>query len=167
MARAGGIALGVLGVAAVAALALAVWLAPSRTIVTQVDIAASPGRVWAVLTDTATYPAWNPHTRLTGTLQPGNIILHEEHNAKITLSFHPVILAARAPEELRWQGNILTPALFAANHYFLLLAAPGGTHFTQGETLSGLAMWFFDIERMRPGFDEVNQALKTRVETLR
>jgi hypothetical protein len=41
-------------------------------ILTELDIAATPDRVWSILTDLAAYPAWSPFIRsITGRLETG------------------------------------------------------------------------------------------------
>jgi uncharacterized protein YndB with AHSA1/START domain len=46
-----------------------------------IEIAASPGEVWAVVSDTASFPTWNPFTRkLEGELRTG---------AKLSVTIEP------------------------------------------------------------------------------
>ena len=57
------------------------------------------------------------------------------------------------------------PRLFDVEHYFLLSSVgERGTRFTQGEKFCGVALWFFDVNQLGPGFNAMNAALKTRVE---
>ena len=139
---------------------------PRRDLLTTVDIAASPSRVWAVLADTAAYPQWNPHMRLSGPLVPGRVIEHVEIDGDDRIVFRPRLLAVRPDRELRWQGRLLVPGLLDAEHYVLLRPANRGTLMTQGEHLRGVALWFFDAGTLRGSFDEMNAALKRRVERL-
>jgi hypothetical protein len=144
---------------------LAVALSPHRQIVTTIRIAAPPPLVWAVLTDIAAYPAWNPHMRLHGTLSPGAVIEHVEGDGKDAMTFWPTVLAVRPDQELRWRGQLQLPGLFDAEHYFLLRPDDGGTLFTQGETFHGVVLWLYDVEKLRPTFTDLNDALKKRAET--
>ena len=65
-------------------------------IVTQIDIAVSPGRVWSILMDFPAYPQWNPFIRsLSGVAKPGEkrraTIQPEERRA---MTFRPRVLKA-------------------------------------------------------------------------
>ena len=133
---------------------------------TEIDIAKPPSEVWAVLTDTASYPAWNPGMRLIGQLEPGQVIEHDQGEGSDRAIFHPTVQTVRPQEELRWTGRIWSPILFAAEHYFLLSATQTGTHFVQGENFRGVALWFFDVRDLLSGFMKMNGALKKRVEAL-
>ncbi len=139
---------------------------PRRDLLTTVDIAAPPSHVWAVLADTALYPQWNPHTRLSGPLVPGRVIEHVEVDGDDRTVFRPRLLVVRPDRELRWRGRLSVPGLLDAEHYFLLQRAEHGTLMTQGEHLRGVALWFFDADALRGSFDETNAALKRRVEQL-
>ena len=111
----------------VLAIGLALVLAPQRAIVTRIDIAAPPARVWAALTDAAKYDAWQPDLRVLGRLEPGQSIEVQEGQGADAMVFHPVVLVARPGEELRWLGHIWLPRVFDAVHYLRLDAAGGGT----------------------------------------
>ena len=138
--------------------------APVRDVQTGITIAASPAQVWAVLADTKDYPAWNPDNRLTGRLEAGQVIEHDEGQGDDAWVFHPVVLAARPGAELRWFGRVWFWHVFDANHYFLLQADGPGTRLVQGEHVRGVALWFFDLSSLTAEFDSVNAALKRRAE---
>ena len=148
----------------VVALGLAFAFAPQRDIATEVAISAPPARVWAVLTDTAAYPEWNPQTALTGDLAPGSVIENRMGHGQEQQVFHPTVLVARAGQELRWRGHILVPRLFDAEHCFLLRPEGAATILTQGEHVRGVALWFLDVAELVPGFQAMNAALKARAE---
>lgn len=128
------------------------------------DIDAPPSAVWAVLTDTAAYPDWNPFiTRLTGDLHvdtrleaviapPGGRVM----------TFRPTVLAVRPERELRWRGRILLPGLFDGEHTFELQPLPGDrTRLVQSERFTGLLVRALrgQLEPTEQGFKAMNEAL--------
>ena len=139
-------------------------------IVTQIDIATSPERVWSILMDFPAYPQWNPFIRsLSGVAKPGEklhvTIQPEERRA---MSFRPRVLRAANQQELRWLGHLGFPGLFDGEHYFQLTTLSNGyTRFTQGERFSGILVGVF-ISSMeaatKAGFVAMNAALKDRAE---
>ena len=155
-----------LGCAALAA-AVALALAPAREVTTRIAITATPAQVWAVLTDTQAYPAWNPDNRLFGRLEPGQVIEHDVGQGSNAWVFHPVVRAATPGRELRWFGRVWFWHLFDAEHSFLLSPTAQGTLLVQSEHLRGVALWVFDVAGLARSFDEVNAALKRRVEAIR
>jgi hypothetical protein len=141
-----------------------------REISTAIDIQASPGQVWAVLIDFAGYPAWNPFIREgSGEAVVGSRLtlrMYPENGSPIT--FKPKVLAAEPGKVLRWLGHFIVPGLFDGTHEFTLTATPdGGTHLTQSESFKGLLVPFLGkmIEGTRRNFDNLNEALKERVES--
>jgi hypothetical protein len=139
-------------------------------IVTQIDIAASPERVWSILMDFPAYPQWNPSIRsLSGAAKPGEklraTIQPEERRA---MTFRPRVLNAANQQELRWLGHLGFPGLFDGEHYFQLTTIGNGyTRFAQGEQFSGILVGMF-VSSMeaatKAGFNAMNQALKNRAE---
>ena len=91
---------------------------PRRDLLTTIDVAAPPSRVWAVLADTASYPQWNPHMRLAGRLVQGNVIEHVEIDGNDRITFRPRLLVVRPDRELRWLGRITVPGVLDAEHFF-------------------------------------------------
>jgi hypothetical protein len=134
---------------------------------THIEIAAPPERVWAVLADFPRYPDWNPFiraiagtpalgSRLTVTLQPPG--------AK-AMTFHPRVLAAHPPRELRWRGRFLLPGLLDGEHSFVIEPLPGGgVVLHHAERFSGLLRALVPAGT-RTGFDAMNRALKARAES--
>jgi hypothetical protein len=95
---------------------------------------------------------------------PGSVIENRVGHGREQQVFRPTVLVARAGQELRWRGRILVPRLFDAEHYFLLRTEGTATILTQGEHVRGVALWFFDMAELVPGFQAMNTALKARAE---
>lgn len=137
----------------------------SRTI----EIDATPAEVWAVLTDTASFPAWNPFIRrLEGELRPGaKLSVTIQPPGHRSSTFRPTVLAADPARELRWLGRALIAGIFDGEHSFHLEPLPtGGTRLTQAERFSGILVRPFrtTLDSTELGFRQMNEALKARVE---
>lgn len=83
------------------------------------------------------------------------------------MTFKPTVLAAEPGKELRWLGRFLVPGLFDGEHSFHLEELPHGrTRFTQAERFAGLLVGLSrgTLAKTRDGFEQMNVALKQRVE---
>ena len=137
---------------------------------TEIEIAASPERVWSILIDFARYPQWNLFIRsLYGVAKPGEKLRATiQPKGRRTMTFRPRVLKIEEQQELRWLGHLGFPGLFDGEHYFQLTAlSNGNTRFTQGEQFSGVLVGLF-LPRMeaatKAGFEAMNRALKDRAE---
>jgi hypothetical protein len=137
---------------------------------TEIEIDASAQRVWAVLSDFASYPQWNPFIRsVVGTPSQGTRLQIElQPSGGKAMRFSPVVLAAEAERELRWLGRLVLPGVFDGEHLFLIEPlSESKVRFQQSERFSGFLVGFLraslngDTKR---GFEEMNRALKTRAE---
>jgi hypothetical protein len=139
---------------------------------TRVEIDAPPERVWAVLTDFERYHEWNPFMNVVGRANDG-ARLHVElfPPGGRTSRFRPTVTRVDAPRELRWLGHLATAGLFDGEHRFVLDPIDGGsrTSLTHAESVSGVlapVVWRFVDTATGRGFEAMNAALKTRVESL-
>jgi hypothetical protein len=140
-----------------------------RKLETEIEIEASPSSVWAVLTDTATYPEWNPFVRsIEGRLGRGERIrvrLQTPSGRGMTL--RPTVLVARADQELRWLGRLGLPRVFDGEHEFVLEALDDGsrTRLVQAETFRGVLVPLLGrvLADTENGFIAMNEALRDRV----
>ena len=142
-----------------------------REIHTQIDIAATPERVWKILTNFDAYPDWNPFIRKASCheLKAGEIL-------EIALlppggegwTFYPVLRRVHPEHELKWRGRFVLPGLFDGEHQFVI--EPHGerhTRLTQNEQFRGILVPFLSsqLQKTRAGFEEMNRALKARAES--
>lgn len=141
-----------------------------REIVTAIDITGSPERVWKVLTAFDEFPLWNPFIRkVSGELQEGRRLeVHIQPPGHRTMIFRPVLVRVQPPRELRWLGRLWLPRLFDGEHAFIIedLGAQR-VRFVQREQFRGILvplLWVFVGLDTRRGFEEMNLALKHRVE---
>jgi len=136
----------------------------------EIEIQASPDRVWQLLTDFSSFPQWNPFIRrASGSANLGEkleVIIQPSGASAMT--FRPTVLKAEPQRELRWLGHLLIPGLFDGEHIFTIESlGPNRVRFTQREIFTGLLVPLFgrslDKDTQR-GFEEMNQALKVKAE---
>lgn len=139
-------------------------------IVTKVEIAASPAKVWRALCDFRAYPRWNPVIRkISGPLVPGGVLsVLFRPRGSLPVWFRAMLTVVRPEAEFRWTGKMIATALFSGDHYFVLRPlAPGRTELTQGEVFKGAlasVMYRLLAGYNRAGFVEMNAALKAYLE---
>lgn len=142
----------------------------TRELYSEIEIHASPDRIWEILSDFKSYPEWNPFIRsVQGTLVVGERITADLQPAGATgMKISPVLLKVDPGRELRWIGHLFIRGLVDGEHVFEI--RPLGNDlclFIQHEYFSGLLIPL--IETMlntdtARGFAEMNEALKARAE---
>lgn len=141
-----------------------------RRIITEIDIMATPERVWDVLTDFASYSEWNPFfaaaqgVARTGETLSLRVKVFSHHNSHATVKVR--VQAVEAPRKLEWGGGLAIPRLADGTHGFELTATAAGTHVKHYEMLSGALLPFVGslIGVLERRYRELNQALKVRAE---
>lgn len=141
-----------------------------RRIKTDIEINAPGSRVWALLTDFAQMPSWNPFIRsISGDLAQGaRLAIHIVPPGSSGMRFKPTVLSVRPERELRWLGHVLLPGIFDGEHYFMLESiGPNKTRLTHGENFSGLLVGLLDstLAATAAGFRAMNAALKQKAES--
>ena len=132
-----------------------------------IEIAAPPEQVWAVLTDLASYPEWNPVFReASGQLTPGNRvrITSTQPESGHTMTVKVKVLTAEPTTELRWVSSVL--GLMTSEHSFILSPTSGGTQLVQTHDYRGLFTRFppKTVSRIQASFEAIKQAMKQRAE---
>ena len=146
-------------------------LRTTRTIRSSIEIRAPLETVWRVLTDFDAYPGWNPHVRrVLGTPRTGGrLTIHTQPPGGPAVVMRPRIITWSPPNELRWRATFLSPRLFTGEHGFRLEAIDiDRVRFVQDETFTGVLVPLYARLRLgatRRGFEQVNDALRERVET--
>ena len=135
----------------------------------EIEIDAPPERVWAVVTDFAAYPDWNPFIRrISGELHEGaKLEVRIEPPGARATTFKPTVRAVEANRELRWLGRLLLPGIFDGEHSLRIEPLDGGrSRFVMSEHFSGLLVGPLKgtITKTEVGFEQMNTALKARVE---
>lgn len=144
-----------------------------KTLLTDIEIAASPERVWQILTDFAAYPDWNPFmTRAAGTAIPGQrLTIRLQPQGGRAMSFRPTVVEATPSRRLRWLGHLLLPGLFDGEHSFTIEPlGPDRVRLIQREDFRGLLVRLLAgslDRRTLPAFVSMNKALKRRAEAVR
>ncbi len=140
-----------------------------RELRTEIEIQASPERVWQILTDLARYPEWNPFIH--------HAIGKAEVNETVDIDFQPdskglklhcTVVKAEPNRELCWKYHVILPGLFRGEHSFII--EPTGAnqvHFIDREVFNGLLVPLqakaIDTDSRR-GFEKMDRALKARAE---
>jgi hypothetical protein len=141
-----------------------------REISTEIEIAASPARAWDVLTRFDAFPEWSPFIRkVSGELREGaRLEVFIQPPGRRGMTFRPVLVRVRPLQELRWLGRLWLPRVFDAEHAFTIEDLGGDrVRFVQRERFRGalVPLLWWSLERdIRRGFEDMNRALKRRVE---
>lgn len=138
---------------------------------TEIEVAASPERIWDILTDFGSFPQWNPFIlTVDGELTAGTRLeVRIQPPGGMAMTFKPTVITVEPNLELRWLGHLMTPGLFDGEHYFLIEdAGEGRSRLVQGEKFSGALVSLMGLiglyGKTVAGFQEMNQALKARAE---
>ena len=102
---------------------------------TTIEIAATPGNVWAVLADLASYPQWHPmYQAVTGQLTAGSTltITSTHPTTGRPMTGKVTVLTAEPDTELRWVSKLL--GLTISTRVFRLSPTAGGTSLMQAGT---------------------------------
>ena len=140
---------------------------------TEIEISASPERVWSLLLDFPAYPRWNPFIRsIEGAPVVGhtlNVVIQPPGSRG--MRFRPTVLAVAPHRELRWKGKLFVPGLFDGEHYLRLEPRPAGRLiFRHGEMFSGLLVPVLRRSldgSTRHGFVAMNETVKREAEKMR
>src|SRR2546428_4699786 len=139
---------------------------------TEVETDAPAERLWAVLLDFERFPDWNPFIRsIRGQALVGSrldVLLGASGTRP--MRFRPTVKAVVPNRELRWLGRLGLPRLFDGEHFFQIEPlGPMRSRFVQRERFRGLFVPLLarSLNRdARPGFAEVNPALRGRAAVL-
>jgi hypothetical protein len=141
-----------------------------RIIETNVTISAPASLVWDTLVGFDSYAEWNPFmVKAAGRAEPGErLAITLRQSDTRTMSFKPKVLIAEPGRHLRWLGRLLVPGIFDGMHEFLLTETGEGTTLDHKETFSGVLATLMGskLDSTALGFEQFNQALKSRAETL-
>jgi hypothetical protein len=142
-----------------------------KEIVTEIEINATPSRVWQVLTDFEKYPTWNPFIKKISGEAARNekLEVHMPNPQGGTIIITPTVLVAERDRELRWLGRSEGDA-FNGEHRFLIEPIENNNnrvYFTQSEKFTGsmvasLEGWLDTA--VKQNFEDMNRALKQRAE---
>lgn len=138
-----------------------------KTIRAAVEIAAEPDEVWGVLTDFAAYKEWNRYIiSAAGSAEVGGRLSLKMRVGGKTFNVSPKVVVAASGRQLRWVGHLGMRGIFDAEHRHDLEATAGGTRYIQSERFTGVLVPVLadTIAATATAFDEMNQALKSRVE---
>lgn len=137
---------------------------------TEIEIDASPEKVWKILTDFDKYDQWNPYIhKIIGEAKEGTKIkIHIETPGGKNRKYEPTVTKVKQGSEIRWRGKSLIPGFLNGEHVFMIEQLQSERiRFTQLEVFEGLLSSFFgksvDVD-MKEGLEEMNSALKKRAE---
>jgi hypothetical protein len=142
----------------------------SKQLTSQIDIDATPERVWQVLSDFGSYPQWNPFiTKAEGEAQPSSrLVMRMQPVGARGVTLHPTVLEATPHRRMRWKGRHGMRGIFDAEHSFTITPREeGGVRLSQDERFTGVLVPLMarSLDRHTvPAFAAMNTALKHRAE---
>ncbi len=144
-----------------------------KEIKTEMQIAASPDKVWEILMNLPEWANWNPIiTKIEGELKVGSelSITMADEKGNPGRNYKSTITAIDEHKRFRFIGKMMAKFMFSADRIIELEESPKGTRFTQREVYTGIMVSLFwkkmntDATRM---LRIMNLALKKKVESVK
>jgi len=140
-----------------------------RTVYTELEINATKEKVWETLIDFSSYSKWNPLIiEATGELKLGSkLIINVKTPAGKNMKFNPEVVYFEEKKKFVWLGHLLVPGFFSGKHSFSLKDKNNSCKIIHKEEFSGFLvplLWRFLEKDFTLGFQQMNEALKKRVE---
>ncbi|WP_341676877.1 SRPBCC domain-containing protein [Niveibacterium sp. SC-1] len=140
-----------------------------QQIETEIAIDAPPERVWAILTDFASYPEWNPMLpAIRGEAVEGRQLLVRYAGDKGPRDLWAKVSRSESQRSLRWHGNVVFAGLVVAEQRFRLRKrSNGNTRLYQTIYFAGPLAPLLGHRLRTAAMDgavSMNLALKRRVE---
>lgn len=137
---------------------------------TEIEINATPERVWDTLMDFQSYPEWNPFMqKATGKTSVGERLeIYLKPPGGMGVTIKPTVMTFNPGREFRWKGKLGISGLFDGEHIFELRPTDSGCHFVHHENFTGilvLPMLALVGKKTLQGFNDMNAALKLRAES--
>jgi hypothetical protein len=136
---------------------------------TEIEIQASPDKVWQVLTNLDKYPEWNPFIHhAIGSAKVGESVDITFRSGSKEMTLHCTVVKVEPNKELCWKYHVILPGLFRGEHSFII--EPMGNNkvrFVDQEIFNGLLVFSQakDIDtNSRQGFEAMDKALKIKAE---
>ncbi len=139
-----------------------------REIYSEVEIKATPERVWDVITDFDSFPDWNPFLRrVDGELKAGGQIeIEVRAGSGRSSKMQPTVVKSERPSEIRWNVR-QSFGLFNREHVINIRSiGEERAQVIQRGLFSGILVPFMGsaIDETREGCVAMNEALRARVE---
>lgn len=137
---------------------------------TEIEIDAPAERVWAILTDFAAYPSWNPFVvSVQGELaKDARLAVRVQPPGGAAMRFQSRVSRLEPGRHFAWRGRLPIPGLFGGEHRFEVI--PLGTdrvRLVHAEHFTGALVPLLrkTLNRgTRAGFQAMNEAVKARAE---
>ena len=153
-----------LGVSVVAVLILAA--VTKKVFHVEIEIAASPEAVWAVLTDTERYAEWNPtQVEVRGAHAVGSQLVAVFDAPEIKpFEVQLTVSEMDSPRLLRQGGGV--PGIITFDHRWTISPTEHGSLVVQHEVDRGIYLLFWDSSWIEPAYKRASEALRDRVLSL-
>lgn len=116
-----------------------------KVLKTEIQVSATPKRVWAILTDFEKFSKWNPFIKnIEGEVKAGErlTVRIPPPNSK-EMVFKPVVKSAFANKAFNWAGHFLFPGVFDGEHTFKIEPNETGSLLIQKENFRRLFVPLF------------------------
>ena len=142
-----------------------------RTITTEIEIAASPAKVWSIINDINKWQEWSPViNKSSGTAAIGsklNITMCGKDGTKDGPNYQPTITKLEEAKNLSWTATMMAGFIMTNGKILELEKSNTGTRLVHKETFSGLMsvlMWSYMETGVPPMLNKMNKALKELAE---
>ncbi len=137
----------------------------------EAEIDGSPELVWAVLTDLALYPVWNPFlSPVEGELRPGSPLQVTMHAGALVSRYQATVLQVERNRLLSWSAQVLSSGVYDTTYSFTIEPVrEGRVRLVSRETRRGLAPvleWLLG-SAIQGGLDVMTRSARNRVELMR